>query len=333
MTPEPSAVAGPRRVVVLATGGTIASSKSPSGASTANRGVDQLLADLDFGHVAVEGRDLLRLGSYLFTHHDLRTIAEAVAAELQRGDVDGVVVTHGTDTLEETAYLLDLVHDSPKPVVLTGAQKAADRPDSDGPHNLRAAVRVAASQEARGHGALVCFGDYVFSPARLRKHHTLALEPFRVSDGGPIGRVSQDGVAMTSSPSRAPTIAMPGPKFDDTRVDVVAVYPGADATLAEAAVRAGAKAVVIAGTGAGNGNHAIRDWVAEASAAGTVVGLSTRVAEGPVAELYGNGGGADLVANGALSLGGLPLFHGRLLLALMLSHDMRITKEVLSDYT
>ncbi|HET7386194.1 MAG TPA: asparaginase [Arthrobacter sp.] len=321
-----------RRVVVLGTGGTIASSKGDDGAAVANRTADELLVNLDADGVAVEGRDLLRLGSYLFTHRDLRAMSDAVAAEVQRDDVDGVVITHGTDTMEESAYLLDLVHDSEKPVVLTGAQKAADRPDSDGPHNLSSAVLVAASDEARGCGALVCFGDYIFSPARLRKHHTLALEPFRASDSGPIGRIGTDGIRFTARPLKAPGLRRPGPAFDHTRVDVVALYPGADSALAEAAVGAGARGVVLAGTGAGNGNHAIRDWVRDATASGTVVGLSTRVAEGPVAEIYGNGGAADLVANGALNLGGLPLFHGRLLLAMMLSAGNSVTREALDQY-
>ena len=322
-----------KRVVVLGTGGTIASSRDSGGAAVASETIDRLLARADLAKVEVEGRDILQLGSYLFTHRDLRVIAETVADQVRRPDVDAVVITHGTDTLEETAYLIDLIHDSEKPVVFTGAQKAADQPDSDGPHNLASAVRVAASDAVKGYGALVCFGDRIFSPQRLRKHHTLAPEPFRAADGGPIGRVTEAGVRVTARPVRCPSLRRPGPDFDRTRVDVVSVYPGADAELAEAAARAGAKGVVIAGTGAGNGNHALRDWVREATGSGITVGLSTRVAEGPVAELYGNGGGADLVANGALSLGGLPLFHGRLLLALLLSAGRRIDKELLDGFT
>src|SRR5699024_7397350 len=125
-------------------------SRGAGGAAVASRAVVDLLGGLDVADVAVEGRDVLRLGSYLLDHSHLRTICEAVAEQLRRDDVDGVVLTHGTDTLEETAYLLDLVHDSDKPVVLTGAQLAADRPDSDGPHNLASAVLVAASEQARG---------------------------------------------------------------------------------------------------------------------------------------------------------------------------------------
>ena len=320
------------RVVVIATGGTIASSSSTGGAVVAQRTASEMLGALGPGDAEVEGRDLLNVGSYLLGHHELRLITEAVAQELAREDVTGVVVTHGTDTMEETAFLLDLVHDSDKPVVLTGAQKPADQPNSDGPQNLREAIAVAASEAARGCGALIAFAGCVFSPQRTRKHHTIAPEPFRASDGGPIGRVGTRGVALTARPVRPAALERPDLRFDTTRVDVVAAHPGADAVLARAAVSAGAQAVVIAGTGVGNGNHALLEWVPEAVRAGTVVGLSTRVAEGPVVPTYGNGGGVDLVRAGALNLGGLPLYHARLLLALLLSVNVTVTKQTLAPY-
>ncbi|HET6501288.1 MAG TPA: asparaginase [Amycolatopsis sp.] len=318
-------------VVVLATGGTIASATGPSGAAVAQRTVAQLLGG-DYGGIEVTGRDLFNIGSYLLGHHELRVIAEAVAEELSRPDVTGVVVTHGTDTLEETAFLLDLVHEGEKPVVLTGAQLAADRPDTDGPRNLREAIVAAASPETRNCGVLISFAGRLFSPQRTRKAHTIAAEPFRAHDGGGIGRVGAEGVKLTARPLRPPRLQRPGPRFDTTRVDVVTCHPAADGTLARAAVQANAEGVVLAGTGVGNANRAILEWVGEAVREGTVVGLSTRVAEGPVIPLYGNGGGADLVAAGALCLGSLPLFHARLLLALLLSAGVSVTPETLAPY-
>ncbi|WP_182908895.1 asparaginase [Microbispora sp. H13382] len=320
------------RVVVIATGGTIASSSEPGGPAVARRTAAQLLGSTGYGDVEVEGRDLFSLGSYLLGHHELRLIAEAVAAEIARDDVTGVVVTHGTDTMEETAFLLDLVHRGDKPVVLTGAQRAADQPDSDGPRNLREAVAVTASPDARGCGALISFAGRIFAARGTRKHHTVAAQPFRTLDGGPIGRVDPTGVHITTRPVRPAPLDPPGPRFDDTRVDVVTVHPGADAALARAAVRAGARAVVLAGTGVGNANHALLDWITEAVAGGTVVALSTRVAEGPVVPTYGNGGGVDLVRAGALSVGGLPVYQARLLLALLLSQGVSVTRQALAAH-
>lgn len=319
-------------IVVLGTGGTIASTSDPSGTAVAQRSIGEILGDDGYGDVEVSGRDLFNIGSYLLRHRELRVVAESVAEELSRPHVTGVVVTHGTDTLEETAFLLDLVHDSDKPVVLTGAQRAADRPDTDGPQNLREAIAVAASDEARNCGALISFAGRLFSPQRTRKYHTVAAEPFKALDGGAIGRVSARGVQFTARPVRPVRLQGPGPRFDTTRVDVVTCHPGADAALAQAAVHANAEAVVLAGTGVGNANRVILQWVSEAVRAGTVVGLSTRVPEGPVVPTYGNGGGADLVGAGALCLGSLPLFHARLLLALLLSAGVAVTRDTLAPY-
>lgn len=320
------------RVAVLATGGTIASSKGADGASVASRGVQDLVAGIGSGDVAVEARDVLQLGSYLLAHRHLRLIAEAVVEELVRPEIDGVVVTHGTDTMEETAYLLDLVHDSPKPVVFTGAQHPADAVDTDGPANLREAIAVAAASQARGHGVLISFAGQIYAARGTRKARTVAPAPFQTADGGPIGRMDGTDVRFAMQPLRPPALPLPSTAFDSTRVDVVSAYPGADAALAAAAVEAGAAAVVIAGTGVGNGNHALRAWAEEAVRAGVVVGLSTRVAEGPVVPYYGNGGGADLVRAGAVPLGSLPLFQARILLALLIADGRKPEAQLLEPY-
>ena len=320
------------QISVLATGGTIASRRDSRGASVASQGVQDLLAGVAGGATEVVSRDIFQLGSYLLDHTHLRHIAEEVALEVARDDVDGVVLTHGTDTMEETAYLLDLVHSSPKPVVLTGAQRPADAADTDGPSNLRDAIAVAAAAEARGTGVSIAFAGQVFAARATRKAHTVAPAPFRTMDGGPMGRVGADDVRFMFRPVRPPALPLPPASFDSTRVDVVSLHPGADASLARAAVDAGAKGVIIAGTGVGNGNHRILEWVEEAVGAGIAVGLSTRVPEGPVVPFYGNGGGADLVGAGALPLGSLPLFHARLLLALLLSHGNTPAPDMLTPY-
>lgn len=284
------------------------------------------------GTTKVISRDIFRLGSYLLDHANLRRIAEEVSRELSRDDIDGVVLTHGTDTMEETAYLLDLVHSSAKPVVLTGAQRPADAADTDGPSNLRAAIAVAGAPEALHTGVTIAFAGQIFAARATRKAHTVDPAPFRTMDGGPIGRIGTDDIRFAFRPIRPPVLPLPTPAFDSTRVDVVTLHPGADASLARAAVDAGAQGVMLAGTGVGNGNHRILEWVEQAVAAGIAIGLSTRVPEGPVVPFYGNGGGADLVRAGALPFGSLPLFHARLLLALLISHGEKPANDMLAPY-
>lgn len=319
-------------VVVLATGGTIASTQTPSGA-VSGRMAGDLLAVVDGPPgVRIEAHDVWNLGSYLLTHHHMRVVAEQVEFHCSRPEVDGVVVTHGTDTMTETAYLCDLVHTGDKPVVFTGAQRASDSPDTDGPANLADAIVLAASPAARGCGVLICFSGTVLPAAVTRKAHTIAPQPLAATDGGPIGRVTLGRAILHARPLRPQPLPVPRPAFDGTRVDVVVNHPGADEALAVAAVAAGARGVILAGTGAGNGNHAFVEWVRHATSDGVAVGLSTRVPEGPVVPIYGNGGAVSLIEAGALNLGGIPLFHARLLLALLLSRAPRVDEEALAPY-
>ncbi|MGD8201642.1 asparaginase [Ornithinimicrobium sp. W1679] len=321
-----------RRVLVLGTGGTIASTSADGSGAVASLTARDLLGELAPMGIEVETDDMFTLGSYLLEHRHLRQVVEAVAAACTRDDVDGVVLTHGTDAVEETGFLLSLCHRGDKPVVLTGAQRSADQADTDGPRNLRDAVVVAADPRAEGMGPLLVFAGLVLPGGRFRKAHTLAPQPFAVPDGGPLGTVGEDGVHLHSRPVRhTPPLSLTT-RFDTTRVDVVTLHPGADAALARAAVEAGAAAVVLAGTGAGNGNHALLQWVTEAVDHGVTVGVSTRVAEGPVAPLYGNGGARDLLDAGALSMGALPLFHARLLLAALRSTGEQVTQEVVDRF-
>ncbi|RIJ59364.1 asparaginase, partial [Clavibacter lycopersici] len=234
-------------VLVLATGGTISSRTRPDGAAVAADPAARLLGSVPAlpPGVTVETRDVLRVNSFALTHADLRTIAEAVAAGLARDDVDGIVVTHGTDTLEETAFLLDLVTDDPRPVVLTGAQRSADDPAGDGPANLRDAIVVAASSEARGAGVLAVFASRVLAADGLVKARTLDPDAFAARDGANLGRVVGDDVRLSRRPRTLPVLPVPTPRFDRIRVDCVSVHPGADAVLLRAAVGAGAAGLVV----------------------------------------------------------------------------------------
>jgi L-asparaginase len=309
-------------VTVLATGGTIASRSGDTGGSTAQDAGADLVARLDLpADVDLRVRDLFRVGSFRMTLDRVHELARAVAAELRNDDVDGVVVTHGTDTTEETAFFLDLFHADPRPVVVTGAQRAADASDSDGPRNLTDAVTAAAAPAARGLGVLIGFGGQLFPARGTRKTHTLAADTFTNPAGGPLGWVHGADVGVVTQPRRGPALDLDGFDHAGVRVDVVPAYPDADATALSACVEAGARGLVLEATGAGNANPAICDAVADVTAAGIVVVTSTRVAAGPVAAIYGDGGGVDLLTAGAVPSGLLRPSQARMLLAALLGID------------
>lgn len=317
------------RIILLATGGTISSRRSAEGGARARDTAGDLLAALnvareglgcrDSGELDVECRDLAVDNSFNFTLEDLLRIGRTVVELQDRPEVDGVVVTHGTDTAEETLALLALTCRSEKPVVLTGAQRNPDYIDSDGPRNLADALCVAASSEARGLGPLLVFGGEIHSGWGLRKAHTLALQPFEHSSGGRLGTVREGVIRLNSFVERPEPVAMPGTATTLPTVDMVLGYPGADGSLIRSAVAAGAAGLVVLAGGAGNPGGSMVAAIAEATAAGCVVGLATRALAGPVVPLYGGGGAVSAVEAGAVPIGEVPAAQARILLALLLA--------------
>lgn len=329
------------KAVLVASGGTIASRTTTGAGLRAVDGASDLLAlaHLPDG-VDVVGVDVERVNSFDLTPARMAALVARALAELTDPSVDGVVITHGTDTLEATALMAQLVHPGPRPIVLTGAMRPADADDADGPRNLGQAVTVAASPAARGLGVLVCFDAHVFAGVGVRKSHTTAPGAFTAPDAGTVGHVVGDRLLLLagSEPSlterllatgllgRALGADLPWP-----RVDVVASYPGADGTLLRAAAAAGAGGVVLAGTGAGNATTAMVDAVDELTTAGTVVALTTQVHAGPITPVYGGGGGHDLVAAGAVPLTWLRPQQALVLLsALLATTDSQQTRAALA---
>lgn len=304
---------------LIATGGTI-SSTGGLGALEARLGADELLATLTRPSAEdVRTLDLTTVVSSALTGRDLLRLHRAVRAALDEG-VDGVVVTHGTDAMEETALLLDLLHDDDRPVVLTGAQRAADAVAPDGPANLAAALELAAHPDARGCGVLVVFDGEAYAARGVRKVHTVRAGAFAAPGLGPTHRVAAGRVDLLRRSVRRAGWSLPADVVDLPRVDVVATHLGADGSLLTAARTAGAAGIVVAAMGAGNTPPGVTTAVEEACAAGVPVVITSRVPEGPVAPLYGSGGSA-LQRGGAVLAGDLSPWQARTLLAVALAAD------------
>ncbi|KDE97460.1 asparaginase [Mycolicibacterium aromaticivorans JS19b1 = JCM 16368] len=271
------------RLVVVTTGGTIATSADDEGVLRPVHGGAELVA----GHDA-QVIDLFTLDSSQLTPAEWVRISDAVTAAAT--GADGVVVTHGTDSMEETALWLELTYAGDAPVVVTGAARSADAPDADGPANLRDALAVAAGPRARGRGVLICFAGWV----RPALGTTKVGGPDLFGGAAPVGRVREGTVEWTGDARRAYL----GPVAGAARVDIVAAYPGADGTAIDAFVDAGAAGLVIEAMGAGNAGAPIIEAVRRACARGVAVAVTTRVPGGPTAAAYGPG--HDLVRAGAV---------------------------------
>lgn len=246
----------------------------------------------------------------------MMALAREVAAVLADPTVAGAVITHGTDTLEETAYLLDLVLDLAKPIVLVGAMRNSSELSWDGPANLRAAFRVALSPQAAGLGVLVVMNDQILAASEVVKTHTESTDTFQSRDFGPLGLVDKDRVLVVRRPARREHL----PASDlEERVDLIRMYAGADGRFIDHAVETGARGLVIEGLGRGNVPVAALPAIARAVERGLPVVIATRCARGRVLDTYGyEGGGRQLTRLGAILAGLLPGHQARLKLMLAL---------------
>jgi L-asparaginase len=329
-----------RRVVVLGTGGTIAgvatSATDNVGYASAQRGVADLLAAVPaLARFHVEAEQVAQVDSSDMRHGIWSTLARRCAAHLARPEVDGVVVTHGTDTLEETAWLLHRVlgaaagslsdddragdHTPHKPVVLTAAMRPATSLQADGPQNLLDAVTVAA--EPGASGVLLALAGQVWSGAEVRKVHTWRLEAFDAGDAGPVallreGRVAPlrlwpgFGAPADVSAWPAAPAATDLPALDDgwPWVEIVASHAGAGPRAVQALRAAGVHGLVVACTGNGSVHESLEAALRAACAGGVPVLRATRCAGGGIVEP-----GAVLQSAGRVVEGGAPsMTSGRL---------------------
>ena len=287
-----------RRVRVITTGGTIAMQEdTEAGGAVPRLSAGDLAAALPPGLAEVQVEEHCNLPSAHFTLDVLWGLRGRVARTVVEPEVDGVVITHGTDTMEESAYLLDLTAAGKKPIVLTGAMRTASEIGYEGLANLSAAVRVAASPQARGLGALVVMNDEIHTARYVTKMHTQSLDTFRSLFFGPLGRVDGDQVAIGQRVERR-MISCPAL---EPRVALVKVGVGTDDGLLRWAISQGAQGVVIEALGGGR----LPPWwmpaVAEAVKRGVAVVIASRCPSGRVYDRYGyRGAYRDLRAAGVL---------------------------------
>lgn len=323
-----------RKVVVVATGGTIASRRNAAGASVAGVSGRDLLASTTFPEdVTVEVEQLFQLNSYNLAIEDMTVLANRLQQILADPDVHGVVVTHGTDTMEETGFLQSLFLDPARPVVFTGAQRTAERPGADGTRNLQDAIAVAADEGSRGIGVVIVFDGTVWSAPGTRKTQTLATAAFD-SELGPLGTIDRGTVTIARRPNPLPRFSLAGFTPEHTRVDIVQSYPGVDTVALDAVVQAGAAGLVVEGMGVGNAGRVLTGALTALMRRGMPVILTSRVPAGLAAGIYGDGGGADLLTAGAL-LGGLyraPQLRILMLVALGTSDSVEAAHTALANF-
>jgi L-asparaginase len=308
---------------ILFTGGTISMKLDPAtGGAVPALSAEEIFALVPgLGDIAeIEIEDFSRLPGPHVTPEQMWRLAGRAAAWLDRPDVDGLVITHGTDTVEETAYLLDLVLLSDKPVVLVGAMRTVSDVGWDGPANLLAAVRVAASPAARGQGVLVVMDEHILPAREVRKVHTESSSSFATPEFGPLGQIDAGAVIFRRHPMPRATWcdphAEPGLRVSrlETRVEMVQAYTGMECGPIDYACSRGPRGLAVVAFGRGNVPPAILPAIRRALDADVIVTVSSRCVAGRVSPRYGyDGGGLQLQRMGAVLAGDLSGAKARLL--------------------
>lgn len=307
-------------ITVLSTGGTIASTPGEDGATPSKAGEELIAAVPEIESYAdIEVLEVVQTPSFDMDTESLAAIAERTRTAVDDGDgADGVVITHGTDTMEESAYYLDLVLDLAAPVVFTGAQRRSDEVSADGPSNLLTAVRAASHERIRGAGGVyIAFDEELHAARDVTKRHTSALSAFVSPETCPIARFTRESVRIHREPgSRSASIEATTTSAD---VGMVTSGVGVGAQRLNNAVGTDVDGIVVEGTGLGNTTSALGDAIGEVLGAGVPVVITSRCLSGTVAPVYGTpGGGETLRSYGVIDGGNLPAHKARLKLMLLI---------------
>ncbi|AXI28684.1 L-asparaginase [Priestia megaterium] len=278
-------------IKILATGGTIAgfseSDTDTTGYESGALDIETLIKDVpQIKKLAdISGEQIVNIGSQNMNNSILLKLAKRINTLLASKDVDGIVVTHGTDTLEETAYFLDLVVKSEKPVVVIGSMRPATAISADGPLNLYNAVKVSSITESKNKGVLVTLNDRIGAARYITKTHTTATDTFKSSEQGYVGEIAGDKVLFYNESARKHTTqsVFDVSKFDELpQVDIIYGYQNDNRYFYDTAVKKGAKGIIVAGAGNGLLSDAALAGARDAVKKGVVITRSSRVVSGVV---------------------------------------------------
>jgi L-asparaginase len=310
------------RIAVASLGGTITMVSGAENEPTVvpKLQVEDLLASVpaisDVATITAETLSTVPGASLGFSH-----MIDALSWSLKQAEsgVSGIVLAQGTDTIEETAYLLDLYWNRPEPLILTGSMKSPALAGSDGPANLLAAVRTAASPASQKMGVLVVMNDEIHAAARVRKSRAGGADAFQSRDFGPVGFIEEAHVVYGNRPDRWPSLATPR-AAPFPRVTLLETYLGDDASMIELALSAGFDGIVVAGFGVGHVSPPVAVALTKALAVCPVVFASRTGAGTAFESTYGFvGSESDLLARGAISAGWLDPRKARILLSCLIS--------------
>ncbi|MGL5206721.1 MAG: asparaginase [Acidaminococcaceae bacterium] len=314
-----------KKVVVITTGGTIAMKYDSvtKGLVPAVSGEDLIEAVPELADVAeVEVVEFSNMPSGHITPGMMFELAKMTDRYAARDDVSGVVITHGTDTQEETVYLLSLVIETIKPVCITGAMRGASEMGPDGPANILAAVKVAACEASAGRGALLVFNDEIHAAAEVTKTHSTSCSTFASPGWGPIGHVYFDKVIFKRQPENLQKIK---PEFIEEDVCLIKTAAGMDDYLFKCLATKPVKGIVVEALGCGNVPLGVKKGIEYVRSCGIPVVLATRVHSGRVVPAYSYEGSAlSMAASNVVLAGELTGQKARIKLMLVLA----ITKDV-----
>ncbi|RSD26475.1 asparaginase [Mesobacillus subterraneus] len=312
-----------KNILLIHTGGTISMSEDTSGAvkpgekNPLTQGTE-LLSSLANLHV----EEPFNLPSPHITQKEMMKLKLLLEEYDQQGNIDGAVITHGTDTLEETAYFLDLTCQASFPVVVTGAMRSSNEIGSDGLYNLISSIRVASSEDARGQGVLVVLNDEIHTALNVTKTHTSNISTFQSPQYGPIGIVTKRGVLFHHTPTKHETYPV---QVIDKKVHLLKAHAGMDSSLLKAMLSMEVDGIVIEALGQGNLPPSALEGVTEFIKNNIPVVIVSRSYAGIVQDIYGyEGGGKHLKELGVIFSNGLNGQKARIKLLVALANTNRM---------